>query len=111
MLNYLSFKRTTKQRVERMYEWFSPIIYEWSVIDIDEDQLKTESFQLETVLSTCVSGEFNILMIYPTNKVEQITEVDWGMKHVCVIYVLIQLDPITDNETWDYLLDGISIED
>ncbi|MGM0804072.1 MAG: DUF1796 family putative cysteine peptidase [Bacillota bacterium] len=115
MLNYLSFKRTIKQRVQRMYEWFrkssSLLFIRWSVIDIDEDQLKKETAELEMVLSNCVKGNFNILMIYPTDKVEELTEVDWGMKHVCVIYVPVRTDPITDNDTWDYLLHGISIED
>lgn len=50
-------------------------------------------------------------MIYPTDKVEQLTEVDWGMNHVCVIYMPVQTDPITDNDTWDRLLNGISIKD
>ncbi|WP_198766603.1 DUF1796 family putative cysteine peptidase [Fictibacillus halophilus] len=114
MYNYLSFKRTIKQRVQRLYEWFntssSILFIRWSVIDIDEDQLKKETAELETILSTYVKGNFNILMIYPTDKVGQLTEVDWGMKHVCVIYVPIQINPITDNETWDYLLNGVSIE-
>ncbi|MBH0170241.1 hypothetical protein HU823_12980 [Fictibacillus sp. 18YEL24] len=115
MLNYLSFKRTIKQRVQRMYEWFrkssSLLFIRWSVIDIDEDQLKKETAELEMVLSNFVKGNFTILMIYPTDKVEELTEVDWGMKHVCVIYVPVRTDPITDNDTWDYLLHGISIED
>lgn len=62
------------------------------------------------VLSNCVKGNFNILMFYPTDKVEQLTEVDWGMNHVCVIYVPVKKN-ITDNDTWDHLLNGISIKD
>jgi hypothetical protein len=49
-------------------------------------------------------------MFYPTDKVEQLTEVDWGMNHVCVIYVPVKKN-ITDNDTWDHLLNGISIKD
>ncbi len=116
MLNYLNFRRTIKQRVQRMYEWFrkssSLLFIRWSVIDIDEEQLKKETAELETVLSTCVKGDFNILMIHPTDKVGQLTEVNWGMKHVCVIYVPVKIDPITHNDTWDHLLiNGISIKD
>ncbi|MBH0155335.1 hypothetical protein IHV10_03090 [Fictibacillus sp. 5RED26] len=114
ILNYLNFRRTIKQRVQRMYEWFrkssSLLFIRWSVIDIDEEQLKKETAELEMVLSTCVKGDFNILMIYPTDKVGQLTEVNWGMKHVCVIYVPVKIDPITHNDTWDLLLNGISIK-
>ncbi|MGD6963399.1 DUF1796 family putative cysteine peptidase [Fictibacillus phosphorivorans] len=114
MLNYLNFRRTIKQRVQRMYEWFrkssSLLFIRWSVIDIDEEQLKKETAELEMVLSTCVKGDFNILMIYPTDKVGQLTEVNWGMKHVCIIYVPVKIDPITHNDTWDHLLNGISIK-
>lgn len=115
ILNYLSFKRTIKQRVQRMYEWFrkssSLLFIRWSAIDIDEDQLKKEAAELEMLLSNCVKGNFNILMIYPTDKEEQLTEVDWGMNHVCVIYVPEKTDPITDDDNWDRLLNGISIKD
>lgn len=98
-----------------MYEWFrkssSLLFIRWSAIDIDEDQLKKEAAELEMLLSNCVKGNFNILMIYPTDKEEQLTEVDWGMNHVCVIYVPEKTDPITDDDNWDRLLNGISIKD
>jgi hypothetical protein len=82
----------------------------WSLLNVEENQLKNETAELERILSNVVKGEFKILMIHPKHGVNGITNVEWGLKNVCAVHVPYYSDPITDNTIWNNLLKGISIK-
>ncbi|OOE12510.1 DUF1796 family putative cysteine peptidase [Fictibacillus arsenicus] len=111
---YPSYKQKLNQRIERFYNCLnqspSILFIRWSLLKIEENQIKNETSELERVLSNVVKGEFKILMIHPKHGVNGITNVEWGLKNVCAVHVPYHSEPITDNTIWNHLLKGISIK-
>ncbi|MDR7071031.1 DUF1796 family putative cysteine peptidase [Fictibacillus barbaricus] len=111
---YPIYKQKLNKRIERLYYWLnispSILFIRWSNLS-DVVRVRMEATQLETILSDVVKGEFKILIIIPTNGVNRITDIEWGLKNVCAVQVPYNTNPITDNTAWDYLLRGISIKE
>lgn len=64
-----------------------------------------QAAELQSVLRKFTNGNFKVLIINPIANLQQVTELDWGLDHVCIIQI-----PSTDNmKEWDYILNGIKI--
>jgi hypothetical protein len=64
-----------------------------------------QAFELQSVLRKFTNGDFKVLIINPIANLQQVTELDWGLEHVCVVQI-----PSTNNmKEWDYILNGIKI--
>jgi Putative papain-like cysteine peptidase (DUF1796) len=110
---YPSYKQKLTKRIERFNYILnnspSILFIRWSNLN-EAAQIRNEVAQLEIILSEVMKGEFKILIINPAYGVNGISDIEWGIKNVCAVQVSHVTDPITDNPTWDHLLNGISIK-
>lgn len=100
---YPSYKEKLNYRIERFLE---KITFSQSVLFVRWAASYDQAVELKSVLSDIVKGQFNILILYPVDGLEEIIELDWGIDRVCSLKVP---NIPFDNSTWDYALQGITI--
>lgn len=65
-----------------------------------------QATELQAVLRKFTNGDFTILIVNPIANLQRVTELDWGLEHVCVVEI-----PSTNNlKDWDSILNGIKIK-
>lgn len=102
---YPAVKEKFSRRIERFLK--SLEINEWTLF-VRIGGTYEEVTELEKILSGMVKHNFCILLIVDGNA-DRVTEVDWGLKHTCVItYPLDKL--YNDIDVWKMILNGITVD-
>lgn len=102
-VTYPSYKEKLNRRINRFLE---KITNSQSVLFVRWGASYSQAVELQSVLSKIVKGQFTILILCPVNDLQNISEVNWGIDRVCAVTVP---DKPFDNSTWEYVLNGITI--
>jgi len=100
---YPSYKEKLNHRIDRFLE---KITNSQSVLFVRWAASYDQAVELQSVLSQLVKGQFNILILHPIEGSQGISTMNWGINRVCSVKV--PNDP-NNNETWDYVLNGVTL--
>ncbi|WP_150275867.1 DUF1796 family putative cysteine peptidase [Paenibacillus tepidiphilus] len=65
-----------------------------------------EALHLQTVLGTLTGGGFHILVVNGVDGLESVVDNGWNLPRICSLGIP---NRAGDNDTWDFLLEGISL--
>jgi hypothetical protein len=102
-VTYPSFKEKLNSRINRFLE---KITNSPSVLFVRWAGNYDQAVELQAVLSEIVKGQFNILLLYPVESLQNISEINWGIDRVCVVGVP---NVPGEDSTWDYVFKGITL--
>jgi hypothetical protein len=102
-VTYPSFKEKLNYRINRFLE---KIINSPSVLFVRWAGSYNQTVELKSVLSEIIKGQFTILILYPVDGLQNISDMRWGIDRVCTVGVP---NLPFDNSTWDYVLKGITL--
>ena len=103
--DYWTFKNKLTIRINRLYEKLqhspSTLFLRWGNATLEE------MYELESILSHLFSGSFKVIILLPTDQINDIHELSLPLQHVCAIQF--PLDKTGDHELWDKILNGFSL--
>jgi hypothetical protein len=102
-VTYPSYKEKLNYRINRFLE---KITNSQSVLFVRWKASYDEAIELQSVLSEIVNGHFNILILHPVDGSQGVSEMNWGLDKVCSVKVP---NDTNDNSTWDFVLNGITL--
>lgn len=100
---YPSYKEKLNMRINRFLE---ALKNSHSVLFVRWAGCYDDVVELQSVLSKMIKNKFNILILVPSDTLQGVAEINWGLDRVCSIMVP---NRSADNSIWDYLLNGITL--
>ncbi|MEK4059259.1 MULTISPECIES: DUF1796 family putative cysteine peptidase [Paenibacillus] len=101
---YPGFKDKIDMRSQRLLD---QLIVSRKVLFIRWGSTYEESLQLQKVLGSLTLGTFHILIVNGVDGLESVTDNEWGLPGISSLSIP---NRTGDNETWDYILEGVSLE-
>lgn len=98
---YPSFKEKLNYRIDRFLE---RITNSQSILFVRWAGGYDQAVELQSVLNGIVKGKYNILILEPVEGFQGVKEMNWGIERVCALIVP---NLPYDHSTWEYVLNGI----
>ncbi|MEE3951771.1 DUF1796 family putative cysteine peptidase [Peribacillus frigoritolerans] len=102
---YPAYKEKLNYRINKFIEIISNsnsiLFVRWGAVSV------READELQSVLSEMIQGKFNILFLDPIAGLENVNEIDWGIKGICTVQV--PSDGPNDDSMWDYVYNGLTL--
>ncbi|KAB7671182.1 DUF1796 family putative cysteine peptidase [Bacillus sp. B1-b2] len=104
-VRYPLFKETLTNRIQRLYEKLytsnSVLFLRWGYASADE------MAELESILMSIIPNRFKIVILQPTEGINDIQDMNFPLAHVCSVQV--PANRPNDLEIWDKVLTGFSL--
>lgn len=101
---YPDFKNKIEMRSQRLLDQLSlskmALFIRWG-------STRDEALQLQVVLGSLTEGNYHILIVNGVDGLESVVDNSWETPGICSLNIP---NRAGDNETWDYILEGISLE-
>jgi len=102
-VTYPSYKEKLNRRINRFLD---KITKSQSILFVRWAASYDQAVELQSILSGIVKGHFNILILYPVEGFQGVSDMNWGIEKVCSVKVP---NIPFDDTTWDYVLNGITL--
>lgn len=101
---YPDFKNKVDMRSQRLLD---QLIISRKALFIRWGSTVDEAIELHRVMGSLTGGTYHILIVNGVDGLESVTDNAWEIPGICSLSIP---NRAGDNETWDYILEGISLE-